>query len=257
MSVPLLIWLSFGIADPSSLLHKLAVTYQLNRILQDLVSRTQDVQKNNSGYPHFHKKENSMPFGEVPKSSLEKVEEPLHVKNASQGDIPFSGPLQVSTSSGFAWARRRRDDASIKSHFRSISRGNISNAVEASNNLDSKRDENSDVVCRTRTDSRGHGSYEISKLAVRNPWGKFERPDSFDGSDGYHSQELSLANYQQEIGVAKGDVVSLFLQLPGIEFCFLVFNFEFIKNWDVATNRPQHIKAGIEKFCNAITIGMQ
>ncbi|GKC55449.1 hypothetical protein Tco_1078194 [Tanacetum coccineum] len=38
----------------------------------------------------------------------------------SHGDIPFSGPLQVSGSSGFAWARRRFDDSSS---LRSCSRG--------------------------------------------------------------------------------------------------------------------------------------
>jgi hypothetical protein len=55
-----------------------------------------------------------------------------------------------------------------------------------------------------RTNSRGHDSYEISKLALRKQWRQFERPDSFDASEEYHSQELSLALYQREGMEARG-----------------------------------------------------
>lgn len=170
--------------------------------VEDLATQMQDSYKINGTNGHIIKQENGIIGGELPKPSASKAEEALHVKNASQGDIPFSGPLEVSTSSGFAWAKRRRDDASRRSHTRSISRGHIFNAVEPSiavhtrKNFDSKMHENGEY--KGRTDSRGHDSYEIAKLAMLNQWGKLERPGSFDASDGYHSQELSLALYQRE-----------------------------------------------------------
>ncbi|CAK7322838.1 unnamed protein product [Dovyalis caffra] len=142
--------------------------------------------------------------GEARKQSIDKFEEIFHIKNASQGDIPFSGPLQVSSSSGFAWAKRQKDDASIRSHIRSISRGCSNNGLEPSsalqekNNSDSKGHDKGDLIYGVRTNSRGHDSYGISKLALQKQWSQFERPDSFDASEEYHSQELSLALYQRE-----------------------------------------------------------
>ncbi|WCJ35899.1 Protein kinase superfamily protein [Euphorbia peplus] len=129
--------------------------------------------------------------GEARKGSLEKLDDVFHVKNASQGDIPFSGPLQVSSSSGFAWAKRRKDDASIRSHARSISRGHSNKgfespaALQEKTNFDSRRHDNQDVT------------YEISKHALQKQWSRLERQDSFDASE-YHSQELSVALYQKE-----------------------------------------------------------
>ncbi|XP_062026126.1 protein IMPAIRED IN BABA-INDUCED STERILITY 1 [Rosa rugosa] len=174
--------------------------------VEDLATQVQDSYKINGTNGRITKQENGVIGRELPKPSASKAEEASHVKNASQGDIPFSGPLEVSTSSGFAWAKRRRDDASRRSHTRSISKGHIFNTVEPSiavhtrKNFDCKTHENGEY--RGRTDSRGHDSYEIVKLAMLNQWGKLERPDSFDASDGYHSQELSRALYQREERVA-------------------------------------------------------
>ncbi|XP_040366846.1 protein IMPAIRED IN BABA-INDUCED STERILITY 1 isoform X1 [Rosa chinensis] len=179
---------------------------KLAPVEQDLATQVQDSYKINGTNGRITKQENGVIGRELPKPSASKAEDASHVKNASQGDIPFSGPLEVSTSSGFAWAKRRRDDASRRSHTRSISKGHIFNTVEPSiavhtrKNFDSKTHENGEY--RGRTDSRGHDSYEIVKLAMLNQWGKLERPDSFDASDGYHSQELSRALYQREERVA-------------------------------------------------------
>ncbi|XP_021285720.1 probable serine/threonine-protein kinase At1g54610 [Herrania umbratica] len=173
-------------------------------------AQTRGSQKINGNHVHNSKQRNATISDGVPNPSTDGLEEAAHVKHASQGDIPFSGPLQVSTSSGFAWAKRRKDDASIRSHSRSISRGHIYNSLEPSaqlnarNNFDSKRHENGDVIYGGRTDSRGHDSYEAAKRAMQKQWSQFERPDSFDASDGgYHSQELSLALYQREEMAAK------------------------------------------------------
>lgn len=219
--------------------------------MQDIATQIQGSYKINGTNGHITKQENGIISRELPKPPASKAEEALHVKNASQGDVPFSGPLEVSTSSGFAWAKRRRDDASRRSHARSISKGHIFNTVEPSiavhtrKNFDSKTHENGEY--RGCTDSRGYDSYEVAKLAMMNQWGKLGRPDSFDASDGYHSQELSLALYQREERVAatKSDLVSLcnmrticsvyicillnFINLVKFWFCNRVFNFTMME----------------------------
>ncbi|KAM3703540.1 hypothetical protein ACB094_04G107400 [Castanea mollissima] len=185
--------------------------------------QTQHSHKINVSNGDIHREVNSMVDGAARKQSIDKLEDTSHVKNASQGDIPFSVPLQVSTSSGFAWVKRRKDDASIRSHSRSTSRGHIYNVVEPTalptkNNFDSKRHENGDVIHGARTNSRGHDSYEIAKLAMQNNWCKFERPDSFDASDEYHSQELSMAQYQKEEMAAKRSNIGYRDQGDKVEF---------------------------------------
>lgn len=186
-------------------------------IMQETANQTQDSHKL-TGINGDVTEVNSTKEGVARKPSVDKIDEASHVKNASQGDIPFSGPLQVSTSSGFAWAKRRKDDASIRSHSRSISRGHFYSigeataALESRTKVDSKRHENGDVISGARLNCRCHDSYEIVKLAMQNNWSKFDRPDSFDASDEYHSQELSLAQYEREEMAAKrSNMVSLSL----------------------------------------------
>jgi hypothetical protein len=184
-------------------------------MVQEMANQTQDSHRINSKHGDILKEVNSAIDGVAQKPSTDKPEDASHVKNASQGDIPFPGALQVSTSSGFAWAKRRKDEASTRSHTRSISRGHIFSVVEPTtlhsrNNFDSKRHESRDVIYGVRTNSRGRDSYEVAKLAMQNNWCKFERPDSFDASDEYHSQELSMAQYQRdEMAAKRSNLVSL------------------------------------------------
>ncbi|XP_059642722.1 protein IMPAIRED IN BABA-INDUCED STERILITY 1 isoform X2 [Cornus florida] len=174
---------------------------------EDLSDQTQGHRKINDNNIN-NCKERDIKLGvELPKPSISVMEEASHIKNASQGDIPFSGPLQVSGSSGFAWAKRRKDElSSVRSRSRSSSRSLIfepSGALHLKNNSDSKRHENAEVVYGSRTNSKGHDPYETVKHAILKDWSQLERPDSFDASDGYHSQELSLALYQGEELAAK------------------------------------------------------
>ncbi|KAF8408150.1 hypothetical protein HHK36_007292 [Tetracentron sinense] len=162
---------------------------------------------------------------ELLKPSIDTVQEASHVKNASQGDVPFSGPLKVTGSSGFAWAKRRKEDsASIRSRSRSSSRGQVFSALDppsvlhALDTSDSKRQENRDVLHGGCTDSRGHDSDEIAKRAIRKQWSQFERPDSFDASDVYHSQELSVALYQKEEMAMKRNTLGYQDQADRVEF---------------------------------------
>ncbi|CAM8978193.1 unnamed protein product [Rhodiola kirilowii] len=122
-------------------------------------------------------------------------DEASHAKNASQGDIPFSGPLPVSISSGFAWAKRRVDDSSSMSHRRSSSRGLTafvnSSLLLSENDCDSKIPEN-EVSNESQLNGRRFDSTVLSRRVTRPHWKQFGRYDSFDGSDDYHSQDLSL-----------------------------------------------------------------
>lgn len=114
--------------------------------------------------------------------------------NVSRGDVPFSGPLQVSSSSGFAWVKRRKDDSTSflpRYHSRSISKSHIFNVFELPN---------SEKTNSTNFFSRGvcHDFFEDTTTKRKQRGPPFERPDSFDASDHeYHSQELS-GDYQKE-----------------------------------------------------------
>ncbi|THG07480.1 hypothetical protein TEA_010387 [Camellia sinensis var. sinensis] len=168
---------------------------------ESLPAQTHSAQKINSHKVTIRKEGDIILAMEPPKPSIEVTEEASHVKHASQGDVPFPGPLQVSGSSGFAWAKRRIDESSMRSRSRSSSRSLIlepSGPLHAKNDSESNRHENVEVVLGSRTSSRGEDSYEIVKHAMLKNWSQLERPDSFDASDGYHSQELSLALYQRE-----------------------------------------------------------
>uniref|UniRef100_A0A5B6ZEJ1 Protein kinase domain-containing protein n=1 Tax=Davidia involucrata TaxID=16924 RepID=A0A5B6ZEJ1_DAVIN len=195
----------------------------LNKLapVEDLPTQIQVVHKINGGSLNNCKEADIIVGVELPKPSIDTMEEASHVKNASQGDIPFSGPLQVSGSSGFAWAKRRIDDLSVRSHSRSSSRSLIfepSGALHLRNNFESKRHENVEVVNGSCTNSRGHESHETVKHAMLKQWSQLERPDSFDTSDGYHSQELSLALYQREEMAAKRGSLAYQDQGDKVEF---------------------------------------
>ncbi|KAL5183434.1 Protein IMPAIRED IN BABA-INDUCED STERILITY 1 [Glycine soja] len=190
---------------------------------EDLTSQTQTSHKMNDRSVHIIKQEDTNTCEEAPKQSSGKPEDASsYMKNASQVDIPFPGPLQVSKSSGFAWAKRRRDDTSVRSHSRSISRGFIFNSLETStlnsrDNSESRNHENKEFF-GARTNSRGNHLLEISKLAMQNQWSKFDRPDSFDTCDEYHSQELSLAIYNRQDSLAKRSNLSYQDQEEKVEF---------------------------------------
>uniref|UniRef100_A0A5B6ZE99 Protein kinase domain-containing protein n=1 Tax=Davidia involucrata TaxID=16924 RepID=A0A5B6ZE99_DAVIN len=186
----------------------------------DLPAQTQGFHKINGNNVNNCKEGDIILGVERPKPSIDIMEEASHIKNASQGDIPFSGPLQVSGSSGFAWAKRRIDDLSVRSRSRSSSRSLVfepSGVLHLRNHFESKKNENV-VVHGSCTNSRGHESHETVKHAMLKHWSQLEHPDSFDASDGYHSQELSLALYQREEMAAKR--ISLVYQDQGdkVEF---------------------------------------
>ncbi|XP_010477057.1 PREDICTED: probable serine/threonine-protein kinase At1g54610 isoform X1 [Camelina sativa] len=179
--------------------------------VEDVRHHSQKFQKRN-GHSVHNSIDSDATICEKPQkpSSNHEKDEASHVKNASQGDVPFSGPLQVSVSSGFAWAKRRKDDICVRSHNRSLSRGHITNllgpspAFSENTDVDSKINEKENEEKHgAKTDSQDREAYEMLKLSMLKKWRQLERPDSFDTSDEYHSQELSLALYQKEEKAAK------------------------------------------------------
>lgn len=169
-------------------------------ILQNLPLQKQGEKKMNGGGSN-RKAENGLDH-ELPKQPTGLTKEACHVKNASQGDDVYPGPLQVSGSSGFAWAKKRMMDSSLRSRSRSSSRSLIlesSGAMHSRNNLDSAGEENCEGVKEGQLgNAKGHDSYETFKRSMLKKWSQLERPDSFDASEGYHSQELSMALYHKE-----------------------------------------------------------
>ncbi|KAI3987731.1 hypothetical protein MKX01_028465 [Papaver californicum] len=146
--------------------------------------------------------------GELPKPSTNTVQDASHVKNASQGDIPFSGPLEMMAPSSFAWAKRRKEDAvPTRSHSRPSSKSQVPNSIDPSNVSHKKTV--SDSVCQesgnslldSTVNSKHHDSYEVAKRVMRKQWTYLDRPDSFDES-AYHSHDLAAALYQREEMVA-------------------------------------------------------
>ncbi|OEL22116.1 putative serine/threonine-protein kinase [Dichanthelium oligosanthes] len=128
-----------------------------------------------------------------------------HVKNDSREEVPFSGPLSVSSSSGFAWAKRPQEDRSFaRSRTRSSSRGQFSTEVDqdsksqAKENVGLRELPSRDVpisISRANSKVRDREPHDVAKRAVLKKWSQLERPDSFDSCDTYHSQNFSNAMY--------------------------------------------------------------
>lgn len=136
-----------------------------------------------------------------PKQTNDGTREANHVKTASQGDDAYSGPLQLSGSSGFAWAKRRSNDSSLRSRSRSSSKSLIPENLDIlhpKNNLEPGVDETGNDQCVNM--NSGQESRETIKRSMLKQWSQLE---SFDASDGYHSQELSMALYQKEENASK------------------------------------------------------
>lgn len=124
-----------------------------------------------------------------------------HAKNESREEMPFSGPLSVPSSSGFAWAgaqRPQEDRALARSRTRSSSRGQF--PAEADRDCTRTQATTTESAAAGLRDIPRVGSkvrerepHDAAKRAVLRKWSQLERPDSFDSCDTYHSQNFSNA----------------------------------------------------------------
>ncbi|XP_008790097.3 protein IMPAIRED IN BABA-INDUCED STERILITY 1-like isoform X2 [Phoenix dactylifera] len=159
-----------------------------------------------------------------PVPAINPPKEGRHVKNYSQEDYSFTGPLHVSVSSAFAWARNQKEGcAQVRSHSRSNSRSHLSGAMDPSCNLrtenahDLKGQANGNGY-EAHADSKGHEPRALAKQANLKKWTQLERPDSFDSSDMFHSQDLSEAVYMRDGASSKYSNLGYQDQVDRIEF---------------------------------------
>ncbi|KAG1342021.1 hypothetical protein COCNU_05G002500 [Cocos nucifera] len=132
-----------------------------------------------------------------PMPAINPPNERRHVKNNSQEEYSFSGPLHVSAYMGFAQANNQKEGhVHVRSHRRSNSRSHLSGAVDPSNNLQTKngndlKGQTNRNVYEACSDSKGREPYALAKQEILKKWAQLEQPDSFDSSDMFHLQDLS------------------------------------------------------------------
>lgn len=129
------------------------------------------------------------------KLPFDTVSEAFQVSDTQGGDSTLSGPVPVSASSGFAWAKRRKGDVTSavsdtsKSQFSSLD-PSFANSV-----YHITKQRNDYVLNRVDTNFRGHNTNETVKPPVR----KLQlHSDSFDASELYLSHEMSMAVFEND-----------------------------------------------------------
>ncbi|KAK3026224.1 hypothetical protein RJ639_040509 [Escallonia herrerae] len=131
------------------------------------------------------------------KSSYDTMSEASQGTEISQDDSIRSVPVHITASSGFAWAKRRKQNAtSSRLHSQATSRSqnlrtlDPSSVLHANDTLDSERDEHDDFSSRNPAASSGHE--KIAKHAMHRQRSHPNRPDSFDSSNLFQPEELSV-----------------------------------------------------------------
>ncbi|CAN6470250.1 unnamed protein product [Victoria cruziana] len=129
------------------------------------------------------------------KSTIDLPGEVCHRKNDSQEDIPFSGPLPVSGSTGFAWAKKRKEEnaAPHRSHRRSKSRALSSVSSDSSSTL--KHIDSLELKDQANGNTK---EQSVAKQGIMQRRGNFGLTDSFDAPEAYHSQDFSSVLCQKE-----------------------------------------------------------
>ncbi|CAK9162953.1 unnamed protein product [Ilex paraguariensis] len=164
----------------------------------------QVARRSKGGNAHYPKGKGAIESRGSVKTSYDTVSEISQGTEISQVDSVRSVPVQITPSSSFAWAKRRRQDAaSTRLHslttlrHQNLSALDPSSVLYAQDTLESERQENE--VCSSRIHIGSRGNDEIAKRAIRRLQSHPNRPESFDSSDFYESQELSV-DYNDEGG---------------------------------------------------------
>ncbi|KAJ0982057.1 hypothetical protein J5N97_010312 [Dioscorea zingiberensis] len=160
-----------------------------------------------------------------PMATINPPDKGRHVKHISQGDIPFSGPLLVPASSGFAWVKKPKEDQPyVRPLSKSSSKSSASGALDppdnkqAKNGFEPRIQSDGDAANGASACARGHKQSDIAKYALLKKWAQLERPDSFDASDLYHSQKFAEAFYSKDLLLANHSILDYQHEREKIEF---------------------------------------
>ncbi|KAJ0963464.1 hypothetical protein J5N97_028586 [Dioscorea zingiberensis] len=116
-----------------------------------------------------------------------------HIKHLSQLDQSHPGPLQVSISSGFAWAKKQREDHPCGFRSHTSNQLESSSISPAKHIFDLKEQDHED-----NANSRGQKTSELSRHAMLRHWMESERQDSFNVDDLCRSNKLSRDQYGRD-----------------------------------------------------------
>ncbi|XP_055961549.1 cyclin-dependent kinase C-2 C isoform X2 [Mercurialis annua] len=149
---------------------------------QEMKENTQSVSKINDG--HVQTKKGREDMNREPSSSFDTVSE---TSQATKEEFIFTGPAPVVASSGFAWAKRRQEDAlSTISCTESLTKSQVSALDSTSFNF-----ANSSYNVTNKPEG-GHGSHEVtSNHAMQKRRNRHNSSDSFDGTNAYYFQKAN------------------------------------------------------------------
>ncbi|PKA49764.1 putative serine/threonine-protein kinase [Apostasia shenzhenica] len=140
-----------------------------------------------------------------PMAALNRPNRGRRSKHISQGDIPFSGPLHVNPSSGFAWVKKPQEcHPSVKSHCKSSSRSitlgapNLQTAVRARITSEFVGQPNRHVSHVALDHPKFTEQHNTVKQSLLKNWAQLEHPDSFDSTVSFHSQDFSKSVCRRE-----------------------------------------------------------
>ncbi|XP_062151128.1 protein IMPAIRED IN BABA-INDUCED STERILITY 1-like isoform X3 [Alnus glutinosa] len=151
---------------------------------EETQDHAQLAQRSNGSDAHIPKRRGVFVRGEALKPSLDTMSETSQMINPSQGDSGYSGPAQVSGSTGFTWAKRRKEDATSTISDGSKSKISALDPYFAKSSYVTKKE--NDLLCRAVANS-----IESAKFAMKRQQRHLDRPDSFDSSETYHSPDVS------------------------------------------------------------------
>ncbi|XP_041004431.1 protein IMPAIRED IN BABA-INDUCED STERILITY 1-like [Juglans microcarpa x Juglans regia] len=152
---------------------------------------TQLADSNNDIYAHTPNGKDGFVRRAPLKLSFDTQSETSQVMDASQGDSTFSGPTEVSASSGFAWAKRQKADAASTISDGSKSKISALDPSFAKSSYITKKE--SDLLSRVL-----FNSIETAKHEMKKQQHQLDRPDSSEASDAFHSPDVSMTFRQKE-----------------------------------------------------------
>ncbi|MQL87420.1 hypothetical protein Taro_019935 [Colocasia esculenta] len=231
--------------------------------LSRLASRADELKTNSHGVKNGSLKHNPpskdgdsrLFVGLQPVSTIKQQDETLHIKHSSGEDIPFSGPLLFPTSGGFSWAKKTKEsNECMRSNSKRSSKAHQSGALDPSsilqarNTFDSKELADGEPLHEHRVSSKGHEPKDLMKRAMLKQWKHLERPDSFDASEGFHSQELSEDFYfRDEVSSRRSYLNYQQDQEDRVEFSGPLLS-QSCKVDELLAKHERHIRQAVRRF---------